>query len=200
MPAVTSPFGLELVEFAVGTSPTAQIVWYPLGADNTTAIFHNDPVGISSGVVTALAATPTTTRSSNTPWGTCVGVRYQSPTLGFVCANFLPVSALTGPLLTEVYIGVWTSPGSLFRVQADGAVATTAVGKNAPLGNFGAGSTTNGKSKVQLLSGSIATTATLAVKIIGFDTTVGNAPGDAFTNLYVTWNAGVHALANATGA
>ncbi len=200
MPATTSPFGLELVEYAVGTSPTTEVVWYPLGADNTTAIFHGDPVSINSGVVTALAATPTPTRTSNTPWGVCVGVKYQSPTLGFVNAQFLPASALTGPLLTEVFIGVWTSPGSVFRVQADGSVATTAVGKNAPLGNFGAGSTTTGKSKVQLLSGSIAITATLAVKIVGFDPNVGNAAGDAFTNVYVTWNAGVHALSTATGA
>lgn len=200
MPAVSAPFGLELVEFAVGTSPTAQTVWYPLGADNTTAIFHNDPVGITSGVVTALAATPTPTRTSNTPWGVCVGVRYQSPQLGFVCANYLPASALTGPLLTEVYIGVWTPPGSVFRIQADGTVPTTAVGKNAALKNFGAGSTATQKSKVQLDFGSIAITATLAVKIIGFDPTTGNAAGDAFTNVYAVWNAGVHALSNATGA
>lgn len=200
MPAVTSPFGLELVEFAVGTSPSTQIVWYPLGADNTTGIFHGDPVSINSGIVTALAATPTTTRSSNTPWGICCGVQYQDPTFGLVEAQYLPASALTGKLYTSVLIGVWTAPGALFRVQADGSIATTAVGKNAPLGNFGAGSTVTGKSKVQLLGGSVATTNTLAVKIVGFDPNVGNAAGDAFTNMYVTWNAGVHALANATGA
>jgi len=200
MPAVSAPFGLELVEYAVGTSPTTQIVWYPLGADNTTGIFHGDPVSINSGVVTALAATPTPTRTSNTPWGICCGVQYTDPNLGLVEAQYLPASAITGRSFTNVSIGVWTSPGSVFRVQADGSVATTAVGKNAPLGNFGAGSTTTGKSKVQLLSGSIAITATLAVKIVGFDPNVGNAAGDAFTNVYVTWNAGVHALANATGA
>lgn len=199
MSALSSAFGLQPIGSGVGTIPDADVWWFPLGADNTTAIFWGDPVNITSGVVTAIGATPTTTLGANTPFGVMVGCEYDAPDVrGRVLDSYLPASALTGKLLTNVRVAIWFSR-TPFKVQADGAVAATAIGKNAPLGNFGAGSTTAKISRVKLLSGSIAATSTLAVKIIGIDQLIGNAAGDAFTIVNCVWNAGVHAFGQATG-
>jgi hypothetical protein len=91
------------------------------------------------------------------------------------------------------------------RVQADGPVQTSQQGMNAALGNFSQGSISTGNSKVNLVSGSIAATATLAVRIYGFvrdaapSPGAGSVPGDPFTDVLVVWNFGIDRYLNATG-
>jgi hypothetical protein len=56
-----------------------------------------------------------------------------------------------------------------------------------------------GNSKVQLDHSSVAVTNTLAVKIIDIAPIVGNAAGDAFTDVICMFNQNVHSYRNILG-
>ena len=89
---------------------------------------------------------------------------------------------------------VITDPSVTFQVQADGAIAQAALGHNAPLTGAQhattSGSTTTGKSNIQL--DATTATATKSFKVIGFVTKSGSAIGDAYTDVLVKINAPYH--------
>lgn len=200
MAATSSPYGLLPLQMLGGGEYTGGVIReIAMTVNQTNGIFTGDLVNITSGQPTSVTATPTTTAGSATPVGVCVGVRYVDPVLKWQQhAQYLPAGAITAGY-TQVWIKVIDDPHALFIVQADGAVARTNIGKNAPLGNFSAQSTTTGNSKVQLVSASIAGTATLAVRIIDFLENAQSTAGDAFTDVIVRFNQGVHAYQNSTG-
>ena len=70
---------------------------------------------------------------------------------------------------TERYILVADDPNAVFEIQEDstgGALAATSVGLNASLAAITSGSTTNGRSTMELDSSTAATTATLDLSIL----------------------------------
>ena len=191
--------------------------------NNTAPIFNGDLVALGTtsntpGQPTVVTATPTT--SSTGIVGVCVGVRYQlaGQQLGYpLYAQYLPANAITAGY-TNVFIRVIEDPDQLYQVQAAGSVTYTSIGKTAALGNFtgGTGSTTgnttSGDSVVNvtgtLTSGVLAVSnaATAAVKIVDLvnssSTFGGNFPsnpGDAYTDLIVKINFGVHSYYQAAG-
>ena len=175
---------------------------YRLTANTATGIFTGDIVNVGAVVLTPVAATPTTTRNGNTPQGIVVGVTYYDGT-NIRKEPFLPANGYTsfsayGPIIIEVI----PNPDITFMIQANGSVAATAVGKNAALA-FGTGSSSTGLSVTRLDQATIATTNTLAVRIVAIpdqDIDGGtNAAGDTYTWVLAQWNAGVHADRNATG-
>ena len=89
---------------------------------------------------------------------------------------------------------VITDPNVTFQVQADGAIAQTALGHNAPLTGAQNATTsvntTTGKSNVQL--DATTATGTKAFKVVGFVTKPGSAIGDAFTDVLVKINSPYH--------
>ena len=198
MAATATPYGLIPYELA-GAALRGAARKFPIGANNTNAIYFGSPVSLNSGVITVIGATPTTTRNGNTPVGVFVGCEYTDPTGRPTWAQYLPANASNSGY-TNIYVYVVDDPRVVFKVQANGTVATTDLGKNAPLANVTSGSTTSGNSSCVLLAASINTTNTLAVKIIGFVDSVYSQPGDAYTDCLVIWNQGVHAYQNATGA
>jgi hypothetical protein len=199
MALTSAPYGLKPVKLIGGQQFAGQIREIKMTTNSSAGIFNGDLVNIASGQPTAVTATPTTTANSNTPVGVCVGVRYTPPGFGEQHAQYLPANAITNGYL-NVWIKVVDDPDCLFLVQADGAVARSNIGKNAPLGNFSAQSTTTGNSKIQLVSASIATTNTLAVRIVDMLENGASTAGDTYTDVYVKFNQGVHAYQNATGA
>jgi hypothetical protein len=198
MAATATPYGLIPYELA-GAALRGAARQFPIGANNTNAIYYGSAVSLNSGVITVVAATPTTTRNGNTPVGIFVGCEYTDPTGRPTWAQYLPAGA-TAAGYTNIKVYVVDDPRVVFKVQANGTVATTDLGKNAPLTDVTAGSTTSGNSTCSLLAGSIGTGATLAVKIIGFVDSPYSAAGDAYTDCLCVWNQGVHAYQNATGA
>lgn len=197
MSSVSSAYGLQPVQKAGGAYNNSGYSEFALTGANTVAIAMGDLVGLASGTITAITATPTTT--ANTPVGVFMGCSYMDPVLGFVNRAALPANAVSSGL-TQVKIKVADAGDLLFKVQADGPVAADKIGKNAQLTNFSSADLTNGISRVKLVSGTIAGTSTFAVRIVGIATNPSNAAGDAFTDVLVRWNAGVHAYANGTGA
>lgn len=197
MSATANYYGLMPWTLA-GGGLKAAIQEFTLTANSSTGFFLGDIVNVGAGVITPIATTPTTTRNGNTPMGIVAGVKYYTSDR-YMETNFLPANGYTsfstyGPIKILVY----TMPDLTFRIQANGAVAATDVGKNAPLA-FATGSSTTGKSATRLLAASIATTNTLAVRILAITNLPSNAAGDAYTDVICQWVPGVHALDNATG-
>ena len=181
MAATATPYGLIPYELA-GAALRGAARKFPIGANNTNAIYFGSAVSLNSGVITVIGATPTTTRNGNTPVGVFVGCEYVDPTGRPTWAQYLPANATTAGY-TNIYVYVVDDPRVVFKVQADETVATTALGKNAPLVNVTAGSTVSGNSTCALDGSAVNTTNTLAVKIIGFVDSVYSQPGDAYTRL-----------------
>lgn len=197
MAATAAPYGLRPVKMLGGRYNTNALREIKMATNSATAIFTGDLVSVVLGQPAAATATPTTTASANTPTGVCVGVRFTDPVMKQEQhAQYLPANAVNLGY-TNIYIKVVDDPDMLFMVQADGAVALTAIGRNAALNNFG-GSTTTGVSTVRM-SATVATTATLAVRVVDLITSGQSTPGDAYTDVIVKFNHGVHAHQNATG-
>lgn len=224
MASVSSPYGLKPISLIGGQSFTGGTIReYQLTYNNTAPIFNGDLVALGTtsntpGQPTVVTATPTT--SSTGVVGVCVGVRYQlaGQQLGYpLYAQYLPANAITAGY-TNVFVRVIEDPDQLYQVQAAGSVTYTSIGKTAALGNFTGGTssttgnTTSGDSVINVtgsLSGgvlTVANTSALAVKIVDLvnssSTFGGNFPsnpGDAYTDLIVKLNFGVHSYYQSAG-
>lgn len=224
MATVSSPYGLKPISLIGGQSFTGGTIReYQLTYNNTAPIFTGDLVQLGTtsnlpGMPIVVSSTPTT--SSTGIAGVCVGVRYQlaGQQLGYpLYAQYLPANAITAGY-TNVFIRVIEDPDQLYQVQAAGSVTYTSIGKTAALGNFTGGTssttgnTTSGDSVINvtgsLSSGvlTVANTSALAVKIVDLvnssSTFGGNFPsnpGDAYTDLIVKLNFGVHQYYQAAG-
>ena len=157
-----------------------------------TAFGYGDVVLIgaaSAGQPTPAAATVVAGTTAGV-LGVCVGVSFVDPVLKQQqFAMTLPSGAITAGY-TNVLIHVNDDPNQLYQLQSVGSVARTVQGKFCALENFGTG--TYGNSTVR--GSTPANTATLAMRIVDFAST----PGDAFTDLIVKFNFGVLMWQNTT--
>ena len=194
-----APYGMIQVGVLGQGYNTGGQTMYPLGSNNTSAIYAGQPVTMAAGVAAAIAATPTTTYgATTTPIGVASGFRYIDGSSGqLTFANSLPASAMTASGHTDVQIFVWDNPRAIFKIQADAAMATTDQNLNSPLVNITATNAVNGQSKMRV-DADAATTATLAVRVLGLVELPGAAWADSYPDILVTWNAGVHAYDLAT--
>ena len=128
--------------------------------------------------------------------GVVVGFRYDD-------ANSTPVwgQKYTGHASnTNAFAMVVDDPNQVFMIRSNGNTTFADVGANAPVTTFNNTTDANltaGLSGIQLLHGSIASTASLALRIVG----VANADTSTATtrDVLVKINTGVHATTNATG-
>ena len=206
MASVASPYGLKPVNLIGGQPYAGAFREIKLSTNNSAAIFAGDVIQLTSaGNPQALTATITTGTTAGVI-GVCVGVRYVNPaTKQSNWGQYLPANAITGGY-SDVYIRVVDDPDAIFQVQGSAAFGTLtngaagAVGKNAALGNFSAGSTATGNSGVNVVvganGGSLANTATLAVRIVDV---VAETAGDTYPELLVKFNMGAHSYNFATG-
>ena len=205
MAKTASPYGLRPVNQIGGQPFTSGTREYKLSTNNTVAIYTGDIIQLTNaGNPQPLAATITAGTTAGVV-GVCVGVRYVNPTTKqSMWGQYLPANAITGGF-TDVYVMVCDDPNTIFQVQGSAAFGTLtngangAIGKNAALGNFG-GNTTTGLSTVNAVvgtnGGSLANTATLAVRIVGV---VAGTEEDAFPELLVKFNGAAHSYNFATG-
>lgn len=207
MASIASPYGLRPVKLIGGQPYAASTREIKLSTNNAAAIYTGDVIQLSAaGNPQSLSATPVAGTTAGVI-GVCVGVRYALPAASggaFMYGQYLPANAITNGY-TSVYIQVADDTDVIMQVQGSAAFGTLtngadgARGKNAALGNFG-GSTATGNSTVNLVVGangaSLATTATLAVRIIGV---VPGTESDTYPEILVKWNQGVHSYEFATG-
>lgn len=205
MSAVAGPYGLRVKKMLGDVPFSGGMETYALTANQGKGFFFGDPVGLVNGQPTPLVASPTTTLGPNSPVGVFMGCEYQDPIRGFVNAQYLPPNALASGA-TKIRLKIADHPWLVFQVQANGPVTVDKIGQNAALvGPFAAGNLSTGNSVVALGASTIATDATLAVKIYGFvinaspSPGASSIPGDAYTDVLVVWNMGVQRWTNAGG-
>ena len=216
MAATATPYGLKPINLIGGQAFNGgSIREYPMTVNSSVAIYNGDVVQIANGQPVAIAATPVGATTAGII-GVAVGVSYTDPVLKYtVFSQYLPANAVTNGY-TNIRVRVNTDPDQLYMIQGSAAFGTLtngvygAVGKNAALANFG-GNAATGNSTIHLLVGtngaSLATTATLAMRIVDVVNLaqIGNntntpSPSDAFPEIIVKFNQGVHSYLFATGS
>jgi len=191
MSATATPMGAEPVgTLSASGSYTGKVRHYKIASNDSTAIFYGDFVKMTSaGVVTLDNGT-----TSLTPIGVFMGCSYTDPnTNQLTFSQFYPASTVASDI--DAY--VLNDPFVEMRMQGDATLAQTALGNNAAVVQT-AGSTSIGRSRNAFDSSTIATTATLPVKLIEFVEGPDSTVGDTYTDVIVMFNVG-HQLLNTTG-
>jgi hypothetical protein len=105
----------------------------------------------------------------------------------------------TGTVATDAYAYVVDDPDVVMQIQADDAVAQTDLGANIGFSTF-SGDTATGNSETSADVASIATTATLPLRIVGFVDGPESTVGDAYTDILVKWNMPAAVSSNSSNA
>ncbi len=166
-------YGLRPVCLLGAGANTTRLNKYEIASNNTNAIYqYSIVVPTSNGVIDQAGATDGGTVAA---LGVLMGVEYvDSTTKKVVWKNYWPgSSAVAVDTNYPVKALVADDPLQVFQVATDASItdrATAVLGifANASLGTSArTGSTANGRSNSALSVSSIATTATLPLKIIG---------------------------------
>lgn len=171
-------FGLKPVRMADGSPYSGGLDMYYMPATNGTALYIGDPVKLAGSADAGGVASVTHCAAGDTITGVVVGFAdAASMTAGYGAA-----STVRYPLLAH-------GQDILFEIQEDsvgGALAAADVGLNADI-IVAAGSTYSKRSGVMLDTSTKATTATLALRIVGLSQRPGNDIG-ANAKVLVTLN------------
>lgn len=200
MATTASPYGLKAVNHIGGTPYAGSTRLLPIASGYATNIYNGSVVAIvAAGTVEIV--TDLGNNADAFPAGVIgvfVGCTYTDPNLGTVVfRNNWP----TGTVADDAQAYIVDDPDVIFMAQADGAVTQADLGQNT---NFAAvqstttGDTTNGNSN-SAVSSTTAVTATIAFRIVDFVDSPTSTVGDAFTDLLIKFNAGIHSYDNATG-
>ena len=200
MATTASPYGLKAVNHIGGTPYAGATRLLPIASGYATNIYNGSVVAIvAAGTVEIV--TDLGNNADAFPAGVVgvfVGCTYTDPNLGTVVFR---QNWPTGTVADDAQAYIVDDPDVIFMAQADGAVTQADLGQNT---NFAAvqatdtGDTTTGNSN-SAVSSTTATTATIAFRIVDFVDSPTSTVGDAFTDLLIKFNAGIHSYDNATG-
>jgi len=184
MASTAAPYGLRPVNLIGGQPYAGSTRLIKIASGYAANIFFGQPVAIvANGVVEV--ATVTTTAPTTGVTGVFVGCTYTDPNLKIpVYKQYWP----TGTVASDAYAYVVDDPDIVMQVQADEAVAQTALGANIAL-VAASGSTGTGNSTTAADGSSVNTTASLPLRIVGFVNGPDSTVGDAYTDILVKWNA-----------
>ncbi len=193
MASTAAPYGLRPVNLIGGQPYAGSTRLIKINNAYAANIFYGQPVSINaSGVV--IAETGTTTVAATGVVGVFVGCTYTDPNLKYkIFKQYWP----TGTVATDAFAYVVDDPDVVMQIQADDAVAQTALGANIGFNTAG-GDTQTGNANTSADVATINTTATLPLRIVGFVDGPESAVNDAFTDILVKWNmpAAVYAAAD----
>ena len=200
MATTARPYGLKAVNHIGGTPYAGSTRLLPIASGYGTNIYNGSVVAIvAAGTVEIV--TDLGNNADAFPAGVIgvfVGCTYTDPNLGTVVFR---QNWPTGTVADDAQAYIVDDPDVIFMAQADGAVTQADLGQNT---NFAAvqatdtGDTTTGNSN-SAVSSTTATTATIAFRIVDFVDSPTSTVGDAFTDLLIKFNAGIHSYDNATG-
>jgi len=189
-------FGLRPVGLVGSGANSTGVTEYEIASNNTNAIYNGAiVVPLAAGVIDQAGDTAGGTTQA---LGVLVGVQYHDSTQKKpVWLNYWPGSgSVSVDTNYPVKALVADNPNQLFVVAADAtltdrATALATVFANASLGTSArSGSTDTGKSSAQLSVSSVATTATLPLRIVGLvDDDANNDYASAGAHLLVRLNA-----------
>ena len=199
MATTATPYGLRPINEVSGTPYAGATRKLPIASGFATNIFYGSVVVIAADGTIQLV-TDIGSAADPFPAGTVgvfMGCSYTDATMGFVNRQSWPANQVANDALAFIV----DDPNVAFQMQADGAVAQAALGRNAPLANVQStttGSTLTGNSNVAL-DATVASTSGIAFRIVDFVNAPGSAVGDAFTDVIVKFNPVAHSYTNPTG-
>jgi hypothetical protein len=191
MANVDKPFGMRPLGNLSATGAQKQYA-YRIATNQSGAIFQGDLVTVFDGFLVRF--NPAT---HDAAVGVFNGCNYVDPTTGKpTWKNYYPgsVNVTQGVISAEVL----DDPNQLFLIQADEDVEQADIGKNADV-VMGTGNTVTGASAMELDSSTIAKTAALNVKIVGFYDSPDNTPGEDFVTVVVKINEHLYGSAGVAG-
>lgn len=178
MANVNTPFGLKPLRGAASEPHNGGLEMFHVPASDATALFIGDPVckngaadaaGVAQVIRAAAAGPITGVVQGFVPDGTTNMVGYRAAS-------------------TSAYVLVNTNPDDLYEIQdTAGTIALADIGLNANM-TLAAGNTYSKRSAVIIDPATKATTATLALKIVGVSPRPGNEAATAYQKLIVKIN------------
>lgn len=170
MSAASAPFGFVAARHPSGETRMNR---YPIASGYATNMFKGQPVILNTN------GTITVGTSNADIIGVLAGVEYVNTAGRPTVDN----NWIGGTVATQAYAWVYDDPLTEFLVQADGPVLATALGDQADVSNVG--NSGNGMSQATLSATLAGAGVQAQFRIIGFDLSVDNLPGDAFTKVMV---------------
>ena len=200
MATTATPYGLKAVNHIGGTPYAGSTRLLPIASGYGTNIYNGSVVAIvAAGTVEIV--TDLGNNADAFPAGVIgvfVGCTYTDPNLGTVVFR---QNWPTGTVADDAQAYIIDDPDVVFMAQADAAVTQADLGQNTHLAaaqSTTTGDTTNGNSNTAV-DATTATTATFAFRIVDFVDSPTSTVGDAFTDLLIKFNPGMHSYTNATG-
>ena len=192
MSATATPMGAEPVGgLSACGSFSGKVRHIKIASGYASNIFYGDFVKlVNTGTIEKDVGTATAT-----PVGIFMGCFYTDPSTSQPTFNQMWP---TGTVADDAMAYVLDDPDAVFRMQGDGALAQTTLGNNIAIIQT-SGSTTIGRSKNAVNAGTAATTNTLPLRILEFMDGPDSTVGDAYTDVLLTYNFGMHQYRNATG-
>ena len=177
MSSTAQPFGMNPIRHINGKFvPPPMAMLNGIASAYGSDIFNRAPVTLNTnGTITATAV--------NTDfYGVFAGWQGVQSATGLLTPAMQWASGTTYSSTPPgyMYAYVWTDPGIIYEIQANGSLAQTSVGDQADFVNPGAGNTTG--SSTAAISTTLAGVGNQAqLRIIGLSSRIDNAWGDAYT-------------------
>jgi hypothetical protein len=191
MANVDKPFGMRALGNLSATGAQKQFS-YRIAANQAGAIFQGDLVTVFDGFLVRF--NPATHTAAV---GVFNGCNYVDPSSGKpTFRNFYPGSVNVTQGVIEA--NVLDDPNQLFLIQASAKVEQAEIGMNADV-VMGAGSTVTGVSGMELNSATIAKTAALNVKVVGYSADPNNLTGENNVLVVVKINEHLYGSAGVAG-
>jgi hypothetical protein len=174
MSATNAPFGLRPA-------------FHPSGLDRAQALAGGIPSAYSSDILKGQAVLyvagsgviEPVNATGDSLSGAFAGVEWTDTTGRRRVSNYWPANTAyqTGSCVAYFY----NDPNIVYEIQADGSVAQTAIGLDANLSNFAAGSNVTGLSQATMAATPLSTGTQGQLQILDLAPYPDNAWGDAFT-------------------
>ena len=178
MSSTSAPFGLRPAYFPTGLE-RAQALTGGIPSGYSSNILKGQAVQYSPNAGTIIPVVDTTTNSGLVS-GSFQGVEFTDTTGRRRVSNYWPASTTLATNTTSIAY-FYNDQQIVYEIQADGSIAQTAVGNEANLSNFTAGSTTTGLSQMTLSSSLVGSSSTGQFRIVDIAPYPDNAWGDAYT-------------------
>lgn len=194
MASTQTPYGFRPVGTLTGPY-NGQLRKYKIASGYATSIYTGDLVKSqpTSSTGTIVLENGTSTAA---PVGVFMGCEYTNPSTGQkIQSPYWPASTVASDAVAFVF----DNPLGVFQVQAGGPITQTACFQNIAIGTYVAGSANFGISRVRVGTAGAASN-TLPFRIIGFVDGPDSVIGDAYTDLLVTYNFGMHIYMDPDGS
>ena len=193
MATTATPYGLKAVNHVGGTPYAGSTRLLPIASGYASNLFNGQVVQIATGGTVELVTT-----FGEGVVGVFVGCTYTDPsTQQLTFNNMWP----TGTVAADAKAYIVDDPDVIYMAQADGSVTQADLGQNSAFAapqSTTTGVLINGNS-TSAVESTTAATDTLPFRIVDFVDSPTSTVGDAFTDVLIKFNAGIHSYNNPTG-